>query len=460
VAVFSDISGIKRSQAQLAHQAQHDPLTGLPNRLLFKDRLEHALSRAERTGAPLALLFLDLDRFKHVNDTFGHAVGDQLLQEVSRRLEAAVRREDTVARLGGDEFTILLEDLRRPEDAAVLARKLLAALAEPCQIAGHDLRVTTSIGIGIHPRDGTTAAELLAHADAAMYLAKGDGRDGYRFYTPELTAAALQRVRLESELRGAIECNELLVHYQPQLELGSRRLVGAEALVRWRHPQNGLMGPDHFIPAAEDSGLIVDIGAFVLREACRQAREWSEGGIGLDAVAVNVSATQIRRSDFVGMVQAVLEETGLPASGLELEVTEDLILDLAEAGSDALHVLGGLGVRLAIDDFGRGCSSLARLGRLPIRRLKIDRSFVAALPADQAAAAVARAATALAGSLGLEVVAEGVETPAQAALLQQHGCRHAQGFLFGRPVAAGEFARCWRDLSRVNSGASSDVDRT
>ncbi len=457
VAVFSDISGMKRSQAQLVHLAQHDPLTGLPNRLLFKDRLEHALSRAERSDSQLAVLFLDLDRFKHVNDTLGHAVGDQLLQEVSRRLDAAVRRKDTVARLGGDEFTILLEDLRRPEDAAVLAGKLLLALAEPCPIAGQELRVTSSIGISIHPRDGATAGELLAHADAAMYQAKGDGRDGYRFYTPELTAAALQRVRLESELRGAIERGELLVRYQPQLELGTRRLVGAEALVRWRHPHNGLIGPDHFIPVAEDTGLIIDIGGFVLREACLQAREWIGAGIGLETVAVNVSPTQIRRSDFVATVRAVLDETGLPPGRLELEVTEELIMTLAESGIDTLRALGELGVRLAVDDFGMGYSSLARLARLPVHRLKIDRSFVAELPGDDDAAAVARATVALAGSLGLEVVAEGVETPAQAALLQQDGCRYAQGFLFGRPAGAGEFARCWGATGVPSCRAASGV---
>jgi EAL domain-containing protein (putative c-di-GMP-specific phosphodiesterase class I) len=292
-----------------------------------------------------------------------------------------------------------------------------------------------------------------------MYQAKGDGRDGYRFYVPELTAAALQRVRLESDMRGAMERGELLLHYQPQIELGTRRLVGAEALLRWRHPQNGLMGPDQFIPVAEDTGLIIEIGAFVLREACRQALVWIQAGIGLETVAVNISVTQIRRSDFVAAVAAVLRETGLPAARLELEVTEELIMALGEPGIAALHALRELGVRLAIDDFGRGYTSLAQLGRLPIHRLKIDRSFVAELPRDEAAAAIARAVAAVAGSLGLEVVAEGVETPSQAALLQQDGCRYAQGFLFGRPVVAGEFGRSWGDGGLGHDRAPSALRR-
>jgi diguanylate cyclase (GGDEF)-like protein/PAS domain S-box-containing protein len=443
VAVFSDISGIKQSQAQLAHLAHHDPLTDLPNRLLFHDRLGHALSRAHRDDAQLAVLFIDLDRFKHINDSLGHLAGDGLLQEVARRLTGAVRQEDTVARMGGDEFTLLLEDLRRPEDAAVLARKLLDALARPYAIAGKELFVTASVGISLYPRDGASAEELVRNADAAMYQAKDDGRNGYHFYTPELTAAALQRVHLEADLRRALRRGELVVHYQPQIELGSGRLIGAEALVRWRHPEQGLIPPDRFIHLAEDTGLIIELGELVLRAACRQAMEWLADGVPIERIAVNVSAQQVQRSDFVATVRKVLAETGLPAGHLELEVTETFIMGQAEEGIRALHQLREMGVRLAVDDFGTGYSSLGYLKRLPIHMLKIDRSFVSELQDDSEDLAIAKAVIALGRTLGLQVIAEGVEHDDQAGLLLAEGCHYAQGYLFGRPVEGADFAQRW-----------------
>jgi len=443
VAVFSDISGIKQSQTQLAHQAHHDPLTDLPNRLLFDDRLRHALSRAERDGSQLAVMFVDLDRFKQINDTLGHLIGDGLLQEVARRLTATVRKEDTVARMGGDEFTLLLEDLRRPEDAATLARKVLETLVTPCAIGGNELVVSGSVGISLYPRDGRTADELVRNADAAMYQAKHGGRNGYRFYTPELTAAALQRVHLETDLRHGLGRGELILQYQPQIELGSGRLIGAEALVRWRHPTQGLLQPERFIPLADDSGLIIELGEQVLRMACREALEWVQAGIPIDRIAVNVSAQQVQRSDFVAMVAGVLADAGFPADRLELEVTEGFLTSQGERGIRVLEQLRAMGVRLAVDDFGAGCSSLGALMRLPVDRLKIDRSFVSELRGDAGDPSTARAVIALGRTLGLEVIAEGVEDVRQADLLRAEGCRYGQGYLFGRPVDGDEFARRW-----------------
>jgi diguanylate cyclase (GGDEF)-like protein/PAS domain S-box-containing protein len=454
VAVFSDISGIKQSQAQLAHLAHHDPLTDLPNRLLFSDRLNHALSRAERSGSQLAVLFVDLDRFKHINDSLGHLTGDGLLQEVARRLTAAVRREDTVARMGGDEFTLLLEDLRRPEDASVLAQKLLDALADPYWIAGKELYVTASVGISVYPRDGRNAEELVRNADAAMYQAKDGGRNGHHSYTPELTTAALQRIHLEADLRRALGRGDLEVHYQPQIELGSGRLIGAEALVRWRHPERGMVPPDCFVRLAEDTGLIIELGELVLRAACRQAVIWLARGVPIERVAVNVSVQEVQRSDFVATVRQALADTGLSPRHLELEVTESFIMGQAEAGIRALHELREMGVRLAVDDFGTGYSSLGYLKRLPIHMLKIDRSFVSDLHGDPEDLAIAKAVIALGRTLGLKVIAEGVEHDHQAGLLRAEGCHYGQGYLFGRPVEGDDFARRWTPRAATGSAGA------
>ncbi len=440
VSVFSDISGIKDTQAQLAYLAQHDPLTDLPNRLLYHDRLDQALRRAEREGQSLAVLFMDLDRFKHINDSLGHAVGDQLLQEVASRLRQALRKEDTVARMGGDEFIILVEHLHGEQDAAQLAGKLLQTLASPYMIGGHELYITTSIGISLYPHDGISAEALVSNADAAMYRAKHEGRDTYQFYTQTLTAAALERVHLEAELRRAIEAEELSVHYQPQVDLATGRLVGAEALVRWRHRDWGDIPPDRFLPTAIDTGLILPLGEWVLRQACRQAKAWRDAGLTLENIAVNVAGPQILRSDFVATVRRALADSGLAAEHLELEVTEGFIMDQSGKAVAVLEELGRMGVDLSIDDFGTGYSSLAYLKRLPIDTLKVDRSFVRDLPGDEEDAAIAGAVVALGHSLGLRVIAEGVETPEQAVFLLGLGCDEAQGYFYGRPMPAAEFA--------------------
>lgn len=447
VSVFLDISEIVRTRSDLAHLAHHDPLTDLPNRLLFRDRLQHALEHARREQRRLAVLFLDLDRFKNINDSLGHTAGDQLLVKVASRISGAVRREDTVARMGGDEFTILMEDLRQEEDASHLAQKLIEALAAPCRIDEREFFITCSIGISLYPRDGKDADTLLRNADAAMYRAKTQGRNAYEFYSEKLTQIALERVRLETELRQALARGQLALHYQPQVDLASGRLVGAEALLRWRHPELGEVPPDRFIPIAEETGLIVEIGAWVLLEACRQARAWLAEGLPIETVAVNMAGPQIQRSDFVATVKQALAETGLPARHLELEVTEGFIMGQAEASIGVLEALSRLGVRLSIDDFGTGYSSLAYLKRLPIDKLKVDRSFVRDLPTDEEGAAIAAAVIALGRSLGLTVIAEGVETAAQRDFLLRLRCDQAQGWYYGRPEPPDRFSRALTALA-------------
>jgi diguanylate cyclase (GGDEF)-like protein/PAS domain S-box-containing protein len=448
VSVFSDISSLVQSREQLAHQAYHDPLTDLPNRLLFQDRLSHALARAERDGSQVAVLFLDLDRFKHVNDSLGHPAGDELIRAVARRLSETIRKEDTVARTGGDEFVMLLEELRDVQDAAHLADKLLRVLAEPHHIQGHELYITSSIGISLYPHDGESADILVRNADAAMYQAKSNGRKTYAFYTQDLTAMAAERLQIEADLRSALENHELTVHYQPQIDLAKGRCIGAEALVRWHHPTLGNLPPDRFIPIAEDSGLIIELGEQVLREACLQARRWLDAGIEFETIGVNVAGPQLQHSDFVAMVSRVLAETGLPAAHLDLEMTETFIMKNADVTFGLLNELRALGVKLSIDDFGTGYSSLAYLKRLPIDRIKLDRSFIKDLPGDEEDAAITRAVASLSISLGLRLVAEGVETAAQLQFLHDLGCHEVQGYFFGRPVPAAEFV--W--LTDLNPG--------
>ena len=449
VAVFTDISVLKRSQEHLEFLARHDALTGLPNRLMLKDRLERALAKARRRRGTVALLFLDLDGFKGVNDSLGHAVGDQLLTIVARRMRERLRVGDTLGRLGGDEFLIVLEQRVREGDAARVAELLLQLLAEPIAIGQHELFISASIGISLYPDDGDDLDTLLRNADLAMYRAKDMGRNQYQFYAPELSTCALERHGLENALRGALGRGELLVHYQPQVELGSRRLQGVEALVRWQHPQLGLVPPIRFIPLAEDIGLISDIGHWVLREACRQLVAWRAAGIDVPRVAVNCSMQQIEGNRLLRAVEDILKETGLPPADLELEVTESMLMGQSARALETLNGLRARGVQLAVDDFGTGYSSLGRLHRLPIDRLKIDRSFIAEIGTKGGHEAIARAIIGLGADLGLDVIAEGVEHEDQARFLMGEGCHFAQGWLFGKALPADVFAA----RARANGGA-------
>ncbi len=439
VALFSDITHLKQSEEQLERLAHHDPLTELPNRLLFNARLGHALDQCSRNGKQLSLLFIDLDRFKGINDSFGHVVGDELLRQVARRLTGCLRREDTVARIGGDEFIVLLENSGKPAQVAAAAEKILASFEAPFKLLGREAFISPSIGISVYPRDGRDSGSLMRNADTAMYRAKEAGRNGYAFYTEEMTSQALQRVLLENNLRKAVEQDELLLHFQPQLEMESGRIIGTEALLRWWQPASGLISPDRFIPLAEESGLILPIGEWVLCTACRQAKSWLDRGVPFGRMSVNIATPQIRRSDLVALVKRVLEETGLPPHLLELEVTESVVMDDFDQAAAVLRGVRSLGVRVAMDDFGTGYSSLANLKRLPIEQLKIDKSFVRDIPEDPNDMAITRAVIALALSLQMEVIAEGVETEQQRAFLLQEGCQLGQGYLFQRPVPPDQF---------------------
>ena len=442
VYVFTDLSPIRRSQEQLDYLAHHDALTGLPNRTSLDEFLEHELHHASRSGEQLAVLFLDLDRFKHINDSLGHAVGDELLRGVAARLRERLRDEDLVARIGGDEFVLVLREVGRETDAGHVAQKLMECLQEPIRIEGHEVHVTASIGIALYPRDGETAEHLLRNADAAMYRAKEEGRNTYRFYTEELTRRAMDRVLIESRLRHAIARHELFLEYQPQVSLTDGRLLGVEALVRWNDPERGLVPPGDFISQAEESALIHELGRWVLEESCRQAARWREEGFAFERLAVNVSVLELRRERFVDEVKTLLGRFGLPTGILELEVTESALMHEIELAAGMMEALRDLGVHLAIDDFGTGYSSLYYLKRLPVNRLKIDRSFVRDMPEDPNDVAIARAIVALGHSLGLGVIAEGVETEAQARLLLEAGCYEAQGYLYGRPMSP-EVLEAW-----------------
>ncbi len=436
VAVFSDITERKRNEEIIAFQAFHDALTGLPNRTLFKDRLEQALSLGRRDQErKVAVMLLDLDRFKIINDTLGHNVGDQLLQEVAHRLRGCLRESDTVARLGGDEFTLLLPQIDKPEDAALVAAKILEALRQPFHLGGKDLFVTPSIGISVFPEDGDDADTLIKRADSAMYYVKERGRANFYLYTDELETQPTQRLEMESQLYSALERREFIVYYQPQLDLASGQVYGAEALIRWRHPIMGLVPPSDFIPLSEETGLIVPIGAWVLQTACMQAKNWIKGGMSPDLlIAVNLSPRQFHRIDIVKLVKDALDYSGLEPKNLELEITESLAMQDVEYSVRTLHALAELGVQLAIDDFGTGYSSLNYLKKMPVNTLKIDRSFVHDITIDQDDAAIVSAVISMAHSLGLTVIAEGVETPEQLNVLKVLGCDRVQGYLFSRPL--------------------------
>jgi diguanylate cyclase (GGDEF)-like protein/PAS domain S-box-containing protein len=441
VCVVRDITERTYAEEQIKHLAYHDALTNLPNRLLFKDRLSVALSHAHREESRLAVLFLDLDRFKVINDSLGHNIGDQLLQAVAARIDACVRDSDTVARLGGDEFTILLPRLNRSEDAAPVAAKIIDAVRYPFHIEGREFFITTSIGISVYPEDGADAETLIKNADTAMYQAKELGRDNYQLFNAHVNAKALQRIALEHGLRRALLNEEFHVHYQPIFDLGTNRIAGMEALLRWKHPQMGLIPPATFIPIAEATGGMVPIGSWALRQACKQAKEWHDAGHRTLSLAVNLSVTQLQQTDLVDTVRSVLEETGLPPHLLELEITESGAMHNPDTSIRVLYELKKLGIGISLDDFGTGHSSLSYLKRFPVDTLKIDQSFVQDTTADPDAAAIVLAIIAMAHSLRLKVIAEGVEYAEQAEFLRAHGCDQLQGYLITRPLPADEVVK-------------------
>ena len=440
VIVFHDVSAARAMSQQMTHSAQHDVVTNLPNRMLLHDRISQSISLARRQNRPLAVLFLDLDRFKHINDSLGHAVGDQLLQSISERLLAGVRNSDTVSRQGGDEFVILLSEISHPEDAATSARKILLSLNAPHNIEGHDLDIAGSIGISIYPGDGEDAETLIKNADTAMYHAKENGRNNFQFFKPEMNLQAVERQSLEGSLRHALDRCEFLLHYQPKIDLFTGQITGAEALIRWQHPERGLVSPAQFVPIAEDCGLILPIGRWVLREACKQAREWQCAGLPFKRVSINVSASEFRSKTFLEQVRTTLRETGLEARYLDLELTEGVLMQNAKSTASVLQELKRMGVHLAVDDFGTGYSSLSYLRQFPIDVLKIDQSFVRQISGDPNDSAIVRAIIDMGKNLKQRVIAEGIETHEQLALLQSWHCAEGQGYLFSRPVPAAQFA--------------------
>ena len=427
---------VQSAKDQLEHLVHHDLLTNLPNRALLQDRLGQAIELARRQGRRLAVMFMDLDQFKHVNDSLGHAVGDQLLQSVARRVVGCVRNSDTVSRQGGDEFILLLPYIEHAEDAALSAQKVLTALAAPHHVDGHHLHIGASIGISIFPDDGQDEETLIKDADIAMYDAKNSGRNNYKFFEPLMNVRAVERQSLEAGLRLALARQEFVLHYQPKINLHSGTIVGVEALIRWQHPQRGLLPPAQFVPIAEDSGLIVPIGRWVLREACRQARAWQDAGLPPTAVAINTSVPEFQARDFLQNIRATLEATRLEPRYLEIVLTESILMRDAEATESVLHALADLGIKLVVDDFGTGYSSLSYLRKFPIDALKIDQSFVGRMTDNPDDAAIVSAVISMAKALRLNVIAEGVETPEQLAFLLAQHCDEGQGYYFGRPVAA------------------------
>lgn len=453
IGTAQDITERKQAERAIHQLAYYDSLTGLANRVLFKDRLSNALSYAERHHQHLATLFIDLDRFKIINDTLGHTVGDLLLTHVAERLSDSVRQSDSVsrhadhepmhalARLGGDEFTILLTALPQPEDAGRVARRILDSLAHPFSIEGHEIFISASIGISIFPSDGSTVEALLKNADTAMYHAKEQGRNNCQFYSSGLNAAAAERLDLENELRRALEREEFVVFYQPKLNIHSRRILGAEALVRWKHPKRGLVPPGVFLNAAIDTGLIRSMDEWVLREACRQVKAWEKAGLPAITISANVSNSLFHGRTLPTTVADALRDSGLNPAQLELELTESIAMRDVEASVTMLEGLRTMGVRLSIDDFGTGYSSLSYLQRFPLSRLKIDQSFVRDLLTNENNVKITRAIIAMAHSLNLAVLAEGVETEGQLARLREEGCDEVQGYLFSRPVCAEDFEK-------------------
>jgi diguanylate cyclase (GGDEF)-like protein len=425
----------------VSHSAKHDFLTGLPNRVFLNDRLSQAIVLARRHGKQVAVLFLYLDGFKHINDSLGHAVGDQLLQSVAKRLVDCARASDTVSRQGGDEFLVLLSEVQHAEDAATAAGRILRAVAEPHAVGQHELHVSASIGVSVYPTDGLDAGTLIKNADTAMYQAKEGGRQNYRYFEPAMNARAVERHFIEDSLRRALERQEFTLNYQPKIDFKTGVITGAEALIRWAHPTRGAIAPLDFIAVAEDCGLIMPIGNWVLREACRQARAWKDAGLPQATMAVNVSAMEFRSAHFLKGLFAILDETGMDPCLLELELTESVLMKQAESAASILGTLRESGVQVALDDFGTGYSILGYLRKFPIDALKIDQSFVGQITTASDDASIVTAVISMARSLKLRVVAEGVETREQLDFLRALECDEAQGYYFSRPVPALDFAK-------------------
>lgn len=436
VMVFHDVSQSRALSVRMAHLAQHDFLTDLPNRALLTERLTQAMGLAERSERKIALLFLDVDHFKHINDSLGHVIGDELLKSVSERLKSCVRTTDTVCRQGGDEFVILLSEVEDAQDAALVAEKIGKAFLLPHTIAGHDLHISLSIGISVFPDDGVSVDIIMQSADTAMYQVKATGRANYKFFESDMNARAVHRLHVESSLRRALRQGEFLLCYQPKINLSTGSLTGTEALIRWLDPMMGIIYPNQFVRIAEESGLIVRIGRWVVQEACRQTRAWLDSGLLAVPVSVNISAVEFRQKDFLHEIQRILTETGLPPSYLELELTESTLMREGEPSAEVLDGLKALGVRLAIDDFGTGYSSLSYLKRFPIDTLKIDQSLVRDIVTDPDGATIVGAVIEMGRNLNQRVIAEGVETPEQLAMLRAQHCEEGQGFQFSHPLSA------------------------
>jgi diguanylate cyclase (GGDEF)-like protein/PAS domain S-box-containing protein len=457
VIVFRDVSTARALAKETMHASQHDFLTGLPNRLLLNDRLGQAIALAKRRATDVAVLFMDLDGFKHINDSLGHLVGDKLLQSIAKRLTALIRTPDTVSRQGGDEFVMLLQEIETPEEAAIVAKRIIQAVSQVHSIGEHELYVTASIGVSLYPQDGLDAEALMKNADTAMYRAKDLGRQCFKFFKPAMNVRAVERQKMEEELRQALVKNQFELYYQPKIDVLTGAVVGAEALLRWTHPERGPVAPIKFIAVAEDSGLILPIGSWVLREACGQAKLWLDQGLPAIPMSINVSGVQLQDATFLYEVLAMLEETGLTPGLLELELTESVLMHLPEHAQSALQYLRDLGVTVSIDDFGTGYSSLSCLKSLPIDSLKIDQSFLQQMNGSPDGAAIAIAIIRMGKSLNLRVVAEGVESVEDMAFLKAYDCDEAQGFYFSRPVPADQFADLLRRHTFYRAPASNNL---
>ena len=443
VGYAQDITKRKRAEAEilrqkdiLDHQAHHDALTGLPNRILFNDRLEQSLKKAKRSHTKIAVLFIDLDHFKEINDSLGHAVGDEILKIVTKRLNRAIRNEDSIARLGGDEFVVMIDNLLQGQNASLLAQKILEVLAQPVTLEGHILYVSSSIGISIYPDDGSSTDNLLKYADAAMYKAKAEGRNNFQFYSTEMTELAFERVVMEASLRASLKNEDFIVYYQPQVDAKNSKVIGMEALVRWNHPTMGVISPAKFIPFAETTGLIIELDQYVMRTAMKQIVQWYKDGLNPGKLALNLAVKQLQKKDFIQTLENMLRETKCEAECIELEVTESQIMHHPEEAIIALNQISDIGIELAIDDFGTGYSSLSYIKKLPIHKLKIDQSFIRGLPADAEDSAITKAIISLAQNLNLNILAEGVETDEQRKFLLENGCNYVQGYFYSRPVDA------------------------